>query len=784
MASSQAVSSSQAEILKKLFDFDTASNDANLNALAVLKRSTPSALALTLKMRSEPLLHVSLQPTLTPSHLLCPDVGVWSCNCQPENAKAFAEYMLNKEHRDVSGFLKVPGFGEGSVSGYYDYKTLSVAHNATMQSIHTVTTSTKEKAKDLIRNLPCLHRLLTDVLLCLGADPKAWEKHLAAFHGLIYWKDRQVEFAWHEDIKETTRLTRECRTAVVQCSNAITGMRVYGFTPFLYKGVGHTSVFLGHCIHQTLPLSEAALSALSEPVVKAVFFLEPCKTKSLSPLLSPPAPPPPPQQPLVEFVLWNPVSANFGLWFSDLKDLIQDRNDHEHSVLGTSVEHGTNSFLRGSPLKSLMHSAECARDGKAMGGGYGQIEYFFRRESSVLTGVVWHSWHPGTQVVNVYCYLVQGGLPKGSGTALHEEFRRKMQDAHPTLLSLCCPMAACRLHAGAWLARLGYQKDVLASSSAHGPRDGEQLVLRVREARAPGRGSMKRPRSAPVLPSLPPAPPPAHPPAPPPFGITLASDDIIEAAMASRLSYTLATSHAEAKGLLAEWREYEKVQDNADLRRDFVPDCGGSKALDDDSNPQVLVWLRATSDAYRIGFAGATVRTGRTRKIATLQRFFIERSWRKSKFGNLLLRTQVPSEALFGQVLLAAAQHHDCTAMELGAGLSQSRLHKRFFERLGCFTVDIVTGHMSGVIDIDELLRILGGPSSLPLGIGWACGRCSLDNSDGDDFCAMCETKRRDEDRAVSLIGWACGQCTLLQNPRVLRCSMCDTERTYGARSP
>jgi hypothetical protein len=84
---------------------------------------------------------------------------------------------------------------------------------------------------------------------------------------------------------------------------------------------------------------------------------------------------------------------------------------------------------------------------------------------------------------------------------------------------------------------------------------------------------------------------------------TRTSDDIIEDAMASRLSYTLATSHAEAKELLAEWREYEKHQDNADLRRDFMPDCGGSKALDDDSNPQVLVWLRATSDAYRIGFA-------------------------------------------------------------------------------------------------------------------------------------------------------------------------------------
>ena len=64
------VSDSQAEFLDEHSDFDAASNDANLNALEVLKRSTPSALALTLKMRSEPL-HVLLQPTLTPSCLCC-----------------------------------------------------------------------------------------------------------------------------------------------------------------------------------------------------------------------------------------------------------------------------------------------------------------------------------------------------------------------------------------------------------------------------------------------------------------------------------------------------------------------------------------------------------------------------------------------------------------------------------------------------------------------------------------------------------------------------------------
>ena len=56
MATSRAISDSPAEFLAKHFDLQAARNDANLDALTALKRSTPTALALTLNMRSE-LLH-------------------------------------------------------------------------------------------------------------------------------------------------------------------------------------------------------------------------------------------------------------------------------------------------------------------------------------------------------------------------------------------------------------------------------------------------------------------------------------------------------------------------------------------------------------------------------------------------------------------------------------------------------------------------------------------------------------------------------------------------------
>ena len=153
--------------------------------------------------------------------------------------------------------------------------------------------------------------------------------------------------------------------------------------------------------------------------------------------------------------------------------------------------------MRESVLQSLMRSATCAFQGTKLGGDYGPTEYFFRREQGQLTGVVWHSWDDHSRVEDVYCYLVRSGMPKGSGTALHAEFLKQMTARHTTLESLRCPMAICRLKAETWLKSLGYQ-NVLASSS-RGARDGDHLVLQVREALSRAQQSAaKRPKLTPA----------------------------------------------------------------------------------------------------------------------------------------------------------------------------------------------------------------------------------------------------------------------------------------------
>jgi hypothetical protein len=282
MASSRAVYASvhakSFGLHASLFDHEAARNKANVTALADLKKQSQSAFDLSLAIIQAPY-SVRLQPNLDPLYL-DEDVGVCPCQCEPRNAKIFADYMLDRGNRDASGFLMVPGLSAGSQSGYFHYDRLTVPLNSQVQSIRTLSAESKKAAQSLVRSIPGLLPLLQDVLWQLGSDPTDWEQHLAAFHGLILSGDRQVEFAWHEDTSETTWLTRRCLTAVVQCSNNVTAMRMYGFQPFVYQGEGHTSVFPGHAIHQAYPLTKEALSALPKPVVKAVFFLEPTRGTS------------------------------------------------------------------------------------------------------------------------------------------------------------------------------------------------------------------------------------------------------------------------------------------------------------------------------------------------------------------------------------------------------------------------------------------------------------------------------------------------------------------------
>ena len=168
------------------------------------------------------------------------------------------------------------------------------------------------------------------------------------------------------------------------------------------------------------------------------------------------------------------------------------------------------------------------------------------------------------------------------------------------------------------------------------------------------------------------------------------------------LSYSLATSHPDVEEFISrEWRASEVAAGQHDVRflhKDFLPDCGGTKVLAESKSPKILMWLQNAAEGTRIGFAGATIEKGRRANFVRLERFYIVPDFRGTTFN---VR---PSHALLRQLVLEASATHQCTTIELGNAISQSKVHSRFIESLNCFTRDQVREHWSGTVNIHEQL--------------------------------------------------------------------------------
>jgi len=56
-------------------------------------------------------------------------------------------------------------------------------------------------------------------------------------------------------------------TVIVSLSKELSGMRIWGFAPHLFNGMGSAAVFAGAALHESLPRHDA-----SKPVRKVAFF--------------------------------------------------------------------------------------------------------------------------------------------------------------------------------------------------------------------------------------------------------------------------------------------------------------------------------------------------------------------------------------------------------------------------------------------------------------------------------------------------------------------------------
>lgn len=84
----------------------------------------------------------------------------------------------------------------------------------------------------------------------------------------LYQESKQAIFPWHEDFSDL-RLSNQMVTAVVNLTNTISGVQVFGFEPFMFESVGDVAIFPGGATHRSVELRSA-----SAPVLKMVAFYD------------------------------------------------------------------------------------------------------------------------------------------------------------------------------------------------------------------------------------------------------------------------------------------------------------------------------------------------------------------------------------------------------------------------------------------------------------------------------------------------------------------------------
>ena len=83
----------------------------------------------------------------------------------------------------------------------------------------------------------------------------------------------QAIFTWHDDRSDQKKSRLSMVTAVVQLSQGVSAMRVWGFEPSIYWERGACKCFLGGSVHESVPWKESEV-ANAAPVRKVAFFLQ------------------------------------------------------------------------------------------------------------------------------------------------------------------------------------------------------------------------------------------------------------------------------------------------------------------------------------------------------------------------------------------------------------------------------------------------------------------------------------------------------------------------------
>ena len=92
-------------------------------------------------------------------------------------------------------------------------------------------------------------------------------KCIRAMHFLLQDAAEQASFTWHADADDIGHKGQHMTTIIVSLSNECSGMRMWGFGPHLFGGMGSACAFAGAALHESVPKRN-----LLQPVRKVALF--------------------------------------------------------------------------------------------------------------------------------------------------------------------------------------------------------------------------------------------------------------------------------------------------------------------------------------------------------------------------------------------------------------------------------------------------------------------------------------------------------------------------------
>ena len=143
----------------------------------------------------------------------------------------------------------------------------------------TVRVSGKEMCNIVLAGQPEVRELVDAVRVALrlpdsrrrpeaSTPPQPKGKCIRAMHFLLQDDSQQASFSWHDDASDIGHKGMHMTTVIVSLSIVPSCMRMWGFQPFLFQGVGAACAFAGAALHESVPRCTGS----AEPVRKVALF--------------------------------------------------------------------------------------------------------------------------------------------------------------------------------------------------------------------------------------------------------------------------------------------------------------------------------------------------------------------------------------------------------------------------------------------------------------------------------------------------------------------------------